>query len=90
LEIAVFMSPPDIPADSTRNLTPEQRIAVWADLYDACEQFLLAGLARKVRPGGDVRQAYREWYAEQMREHDRTMRRMVEEFNRRNGGQCRV
>jgi hypothetical protein len=79
-------APTDPSVESIRNLTAEQRIALWADLFDACEQFLLAGLARKVGPCGDVRQAYRDWHAEQMREHDRTMRRLVEEFERRGGG----
>ena len=43
----------------------------------------MAGLRRQVGPGGDVRAAYRQWYAEQMREHDRTMLHLLEEFDRR-------
>ena len=70
---------PPLPDD----LTIQERIALWADLMDACEQFLLAGLRREVGPAGDVKAAYRRWYAEQMEEHDRVMLRMVEEFNRR-------
>jgi hypothetical protein len=56
---------------------------MWVDLVDACEQFLLAGLQRTVGPEGDIHLAYCEWYARQMEEHDRTIRRMVEEFGRR-------
>ena len=64
-------------------LTPEQRIDAWLDLMEACDEFLLAGLRLKVGPGGDVQAAYRQWYAELMAEHDRTMQHLVEEFNRR-------
>lgn len=71
-----------------RRLTPEEGIALWADLMDACEQFLLAGLRRKVGPQGDLAGAYRDWYARQMEEHDRMILRMVQEFNRRSGGRA--
>lgn len=76
---------PSIPSDAT----PEQCIRMWIDLYNACEQFVLAGLRREIGPDGDLKAAYRRWYAEQMEEHDRTMRHMVEEFNRRVGGHAR-
>jgi len=72
---------PQVPADAT----PEQCIRLWVDLMDACEQFLLAGLRRQVGPHGDLRAAYRRWYAEQMEEHDRTMLQMMREFQRRGG-----
>jgi hypothetical protein len=65
-----------------KGLTAEQRIALWVDWMDTCEQFLLAGLRRKVGPQGDVTAAYRRWYAEQMEEHDRTIRHMLERLTR--------
>jgi hypothetical protein len=65
------------------HLTPDQRAAVWADLMDASEEFLLAGLSRQVGPDGDLREAYRCWYARQMEEHDRAMRQMAESLYRR-------
>jgi hypothetical protein len=40
----------------------------------------LAGLRRRVGSDGDLRDAYRQWYAEQMAEHERTMRHLVDEF----------
>lgn len=64
---------------------PQQCIAMWMDLVDACEQFLLAGLRRQIGPDGDLNAAYRRWYAEQMEEHDRVMQRMVDRFNRHGG-----
>jgi len=65
------------------HLTPDQRVAVWADLMDASEELLLAGLAREIGPNGDLREAYRGWYARQMEEHDRAMRQMAENLYRR-------
>lgn len=68
--------------------TPQQCIQMWLDLMDACDQLLLAGLRREIGPEGDLQAAYRRWYAEQMEEHDRTMQRMVERFNRVGGGRA--
>ena len=78
-----LIPPPDLAPVVPPESTPEQRIALWVDLMNAGEQFLLAGLRRKIGPDGDLRAAYREWYAEQMLEHDRMMRRLVEELDRR-------
>jgi len=69
---------PRVPDDTT----PEQCIALWVDLMDTCEQFLLAGLRREIGPEGDLKAAYRRWYDEQMEEHFRTIRRMAERLNR--------
>ena len=72
-----------------RRLTAAQGIALWADLMNTCEAFLLAGLRRKIGPAGDLVAAHREWYARQMAEHDQMMVHMAEEFTRRsraNGG----
>ena len=65
------------------HLTPDQRVTLWADLMDANEELLLAGLAREIGPNGDLREAYRGWYARQMEEHDRAMRQMAENLYRR-------
>ena len=70
-------------SESPRRLTPEEGIGLWVDLMNACEQFLLAGLRRKIGPDGDLNAAYREWYARQMEDHDEMMVRMMEGFSRR-------
>lgn len=54
----------------------------WLDLMGACHQLVLAGLRREIGPEGDVRAAYRRWYAEQMEEHDRMMLTMMKNFAR--------
>jgi hypothetical protein len=74
LELAPLV-PPGLP--------PSRGIELWAEWLDTCEEFLLAGLRRQVGPGGDWRAAYRQWYAEQMTEHDRTMLHPLEKFERR-------
>lgn len=75
--------PADLAPPVPRDATPEQCIALWIDLMNACEQFLLAGLRREIGPKGDLKAAYRKWYAEQMEEHDRTILHMMREFARR-------
>ncbi len=45
--------------------------AEWLDLLHTGEKLLLAGLRREIGPTGDLRAAYRNWYREQMDEHDR-------------------
>lgn len=74
--------PTTTPAEPRRH-TREQNIALWADLMDACEAFLLAGLRRKIGPDGDLNAAHREWYARQMEEHDRMIIHLMEAFARR-------
>lgn len=73
-----------------RDLTPEQRIAVWVDLMDTCEQFLLGGLRRRIGPEADLQAAFRAWYAKQMDEHDEMMIRMIREFDRRSNGRSNI
>ena len=77
-----LISPPEL-ASVPKSATPQQCIAAWVDLTDACEQFLLAGLRREIGPDGDLKAAYRKWYVEQMEEHNRTILHMMREFDRR-------
>ncbi len=63
--------------------TPDQCIRLWMDLINTCDQFLLAGLRREIGPDGDLRAAYRRWYAGEMEQHDRMMMHLMEEFLRR-------
>lgn len=72
---------PTIPPEAT----PQQCIAMWLDLLDACDRFLLAGLRRQIGPGGDLQAAYRRWYAEQMEDHDRMILHLAAELTRRGG-----
>ena len=81
-----LIPPPELAPSVPDDATPEQCIAMWVDLMNACDQFLLAGLRREIGPDGDLKAAHRKWYAEQMEEHDRAMAHMVEEFNKRGGG----
>lgn len=78
-----LIPPPELAPPIPENLTPAQRIALWMGMMNVCEQFLLAGLRREIGPNGDLREAHRRWYATQMEEHDRAMKRMLEELSRR-------
>jgi hypothetical protein len=62
------------------------RIAEWCDAVNVSEQFLLAGLRRNIGPEGDLQAAYRDWYEDHMREHDRMLVHLMEEIARRGGG----
>jgi hypothetical protein len=63
----------------------EQDIRMWLDLMGTCEKLVLAGLRREIGPEGDLKAAYRRWYAEQMEEHERTLLHMMAKFARRGG-----
>jgi hypothetical protein len=77
-----LLPPPGIAPEVRQDATPQQCIAEWVDLMKTCDKFLLAGLQREVGPNGDVRAAYRQWYAEQREEHDRTVGRMIRGLKR--------
>ena len=53
--------PPAAKQPGLAGTTPEQRVAIWLDLVDACEQMVLAGLRLKIGPDGDLKAAYRKW-----------------------------
>jgi hypothetical protein len=76
---------PDLMPSIPDNTTPEQRIAIWLELLDANEQFLLAGLRRETGPDGDLKAAYRKWHKKQMDEHDKMMFHLMEELSKREG-----
>jgi hypothetical protein len=84
-----FLPPPDLAPPIPADATPEQCIRLWIDLMNACEQFLLAGLRCQIGPDGDLKAAYRKWYADEMEEHDRVTLHMMHEFERRGGGGCK-
>jgi hypothetical protein len=84
-----LIPPPDLAPPTPAGATPAECVAMWVDLVDACEQFLLAGLRREIGPEGDLQAAYRRWYAGQMEEHDRTVLHMMQELQRRGGGHAR-
>jgi hypothetical protein len=78
-----LIPPPELAPFLPQGLSKSRCIELWAEWMDTCDEILLAGLRRQVGPDGDLRAAYREWYAEQMREHDRTMLHLLEEFDHR-------
>jgi hypothetical protein len=75
-----LIPPPEMEPSEPHPLTSEQRIALWAAGMDLAHEILMAGLRHKVGPKGDIVAAYREWYAQQVEEHDAMMRQLGENF----------
>jgi hypothetical protein len=48
---------------------------------EVCDMLLQTNLRNTIGPHGDLRQAYRDWYRQQMCAHDATIQRMVERFS---------
>ncbi len=81
-----LIPPPGIAPEAPPDATPQKCIADWVDLMKSCDKFLLAGLQREVGPHGDLRAAYRKWYAEHREEHDRTLARLIRGLQRCEAG----
>lgn len=80
-----LIPPPELAPPSIKHLPLAKRIELWEQLVDENEALVLAGLRAKIGPEGDLQQAYREWYARQMEEHDRVLIAMLENLARREG-----
>ena len=72
----------DLSAPTTVHHTSGQRISVWLELLDDTDTLVRSGLRAKIGQSGDLRQAYRDWYARQMKQHDRDQVRLLENLNR--------
>ena len=55
---------------------------MWFDLVDATDEIFLATLRGRGLSSIDVEAAYRDCYARQVAEHDRTVRQMLQRLNR--------
>jgi hypothetical protein len=78
-----LIAPPDLAPSLPRDVTPEECLVRWVDLMNTCEQFLLAGLRRRLAPGESLEEAYRLWYVRTMEERDRQTLLVMEELARR-------
>ncbi len=75
-----LIPPPDLAPSVPKDCTPQQCIALWLDLMRTADKLLMAGLRREVGPEGDIQAAYREWYAQDREQHDRTVARMMQKI----------
>ena len=80
-----LIPPPDLAPSLPPGLTVKQRIELWMQLLDAGDQFLRAGLRRRVGPDGDFGAAYRAWHADRREEHEAALIHLMKEFQRRSG-----
>jgi hypothetical protein len=78
-----LIPPPELAAPSVKQLPPEKRFELWANLVDGCEAFMLSELRRRIGPTGDLRAAYREWYARAMDDHESAQIQFLENLSRR-------
>jgi hypothetical protein len=64
------------------DISVDQRIAMWMDVVDTTETLLLGGLRREIEPAGDLRAAYRRWYAGYHAEHDEANQRVIDKLRK--------
>jgi hypothetical protein len=63
--------------------TLDQRLRVWVDLMETCEQLLRAGLQASLAPGETLERLYRNWHEERAAEHGEMILNMAREFQKR-------
>jgi hypothetical protein len=71
------------PSGASAPVTHEQSIAAWIDLVEATDQILLAALRTRHATEAEVEAAYRACHQRQIEEHDRGVREMLIQFDRR-------
>ena len=79
---------PEHSPPSVKHLPFDKRIELWLELVTENDALLRSGLRAKIGPDGDLKQAYREWYARHMDDHDRMLATFAANVNRgeaRNG-----
>ena len=81
-----LIPPPELAPPSVKHLPLEKRIELWGELVDEANALVLAGIRAKIGPDGDLSEAYREWYARQMAEHDLRLVEFLENLSRRESG----
>ncbi len=72
-----FDSPPEAHKLPPQYQASDLPARLWLDALEASDQMLIAGLKASLPPGGDWREAYRQWYAEYCREHTEMLERMA-------------
>jgi hypothetical protein len=78
-----LIPPPELAPPSVRDFPAEQKIALWAEMVDEGDQFLMASLRRRLGPNADVQAAFLEWLDRRNAEHDRAVVQMITNLRRR-------
>jgi hypothetical protein len=78
-----LIPPPELAPGPPAGATREQCVAMWFDLVEATDEILLAALRSRYKSQEEVEAAYRQIYARQVEEHDKKVRHMMSEFDRR-------
>jgi hypothetical protein len=77
-----LIPPPELAPPSVKHLPLAKRIEIWAHLVDETDALVRAGLRAKFGPEGDLEQAYRDWYARRMDQHERELYARAENIDR--------
>ena len=85
-----LIPPPELAPPSVKYLPFEKRVQLWAELVDSCDAFLLAGLRSRIGPEGDLKAAYRDWYARYQQERERAKIQFLENLSRRESGRWQL
>jgi hypothetical protein len=72
--------------DSLGAVSNPHGFEAWFDIMRTTDLFLRAGLRMRIGPEGDLEEAYRQWYADHMREHDDALRQLVHNLHRPDEG----
>jgi hypothetical protein len=81
-----LIPPPDLAPPSVKHLSLQKRLELWHELVDENEALLLAGLRARIGPNGNLKAAYRDWYARHMEDHDHYQAALAENLSRREAG----
>ena len=84
-----LIPPPELDPPVRSGSAPQHRMAQWIEVTDAAEVFFLAGLRRRAKSDADLRELYRQSYAEQMRDHDEGMRQLMRRVHERSQPRAR-
>jgi hypothetical protein len=78
-----LIPPPELAPPSVRHLPVRQKIAIWAEMVDEGDRFLMANMRRRVGADGDAEAACLAWLERRTAEHDRAVAQMITNLCRR-------
>ncbi len=83
-----LIPPPELSPSVRSDLTMAERVQAWFELMQISEQFLLAGIRHRIGPDGDLQQAVRQWYEQEMEQHGVKNIHLLKELARREKGEA--
>lgn len=78
-----LIPPSDMAPPSVKHLPLSKRIELWGQLVDEGNALVKAGLRAKIGLTGDLKAAYREWFARRMELKDQEQAAFAEKLTQR-------